>query len=97
MFGLVKTTFIRLIAGLFNASNHTKRVQNDQKCEIQPTLINLHPSDYSKELCYYPFMVKLDRCVGNCNTLNDLSNKVFVPNKTEELNLSVLCSALLKE
>ena len=34
-------------------------------------------------------MVKLDRCVGSCNTLNDLSSKVCVPNKTEDLNLSV--------
>ena len=33
--------------------------------------------------------VKLDRCVGNCNTLNDLSNKVCFANKTEDLNLSV--------
>ena len=29
-------------------------------------------------------MVNLDRCVGSCNTLNDLSNKVSVPNKTED-------------
>ena len=35
------------------------------------------------------FLVKLDRCVGSCNTFNDLSNKVFVPNKTEDLNLIV--------
>ena len=33
--------------------------------------------------------VKLDRCAGSCNTLNDLSNKVCIPNKTEDLNLSV--------
>ena len=33
------------------------------------------------------FAVKL--CVGSCNTLNDLSNNVCVPNKTEDLNLSV--------
>ena len=32
-------------------------------------------------------MVKLDRCVGSCNTLNDLSNKVYVPNQIEDLNL----------
>ena len=32
-------------------------------------------------------MIKVDRCVGNCNTLNDLSNKVCVPNKTENLIL----------
>ena len=33
-------------------------------------------------------MVKLDRCVGS-NTLNALSNKVCVPNKIEDLNLSM--------
>ena len=55
---------------------------------IQPTLINLHPNEYSQEFHYYPFAVKLDRCVGICNTLNNLSNKVCVPNKTEDLNLS---------
>ena len=56
---------------------------------IQPTLINLHPNEYSQEFHYYPFAVKLDRCVRSCNTLNDLSNKLCIPYKTEELNLSV--------
>ena len=55
----------------------------------QPTFINLHPNEYSQEFHYYPFAVQLDRCVGSCNTLNDLSNKVCVPNKTDDLNLSV--------
>ena len=35
-------------------------------------------------------MVKLDRCVGSCDTLNDLSSKVCVPTKTEDLNLSMI-------
>ena len=34
-------------------------------------------------------MVNVNRCAGSCNTLEDLSNKVFVPNKTDDLNLSV--------
>ena len=55
----------------------------------ETALINLHPNEYSQELYYYPFVVKLDRSVGSCNTLNDLSNKVCVSNKTEDLNLSV--------
>ena len=55
---------------------------SNQKFEIQPTRINLHRNEYSQEFHYYPFAVKLDRCVGICNTLNDLSNKVCVPNKT---------------
>ena len=33
--------------------------------------------------------IKLDRYFGSCNTLDDLSDKVFIPTKTEDLNLSV--------
>ena len=55
----------------------------------QPTLINLHPNEYSQEFHYYPFAIKLDRCVGSCNTLNDLSSNVCVSNKIEDLGLSV--------
>ena len=57
---------------------------------IQTTLINLHPNEYSQEFHYYSFAVKLNRCVRNCNTLNNLSNEVCIPNKTDTLNLSVL-------
>ena len=34
------------------------------KMWIEPTLINLQPNEYSQELQYYPFALKLDRCVG---------------------------------
>ena len=34
-------------------------------------------------------MVILYRCAGCCNTIDDLSNKVCVPNNTQGLNLSV--------
>ena len=56
---------------------------------MQPTLVNLHPNEYSQELHYYPFAVKLDRCAGCCSILNGSSNKVCFPNKTADLNLSV--------
>ena len=52
-------------------------------------LINLNPNEYSQEFHYYWFAVKLNRCVGIFNSMNDLSNKVCIPNKTEDLNLSV--------
>ena len=53
---------------------------------IQPTLINLHPNEYGQGLSYYTFTVNLDRCVGSCNTLHALSNIVFIPDRTEDLN-----------
>ena len=62
---------------------------SNQKCKCQPTVIKLYPNKYSHEYHYYPFPVKLDRCVGSCNTPNNLSNKLRVPNKTEDLKLSV--------
>ena len=53
--------FIVLLTSLVNGSSHTKCVSlNNQKCEIQPTLLNLYPNQYSQELHYYPFAVKLD-------------------------------------
>ena len=90
MFGIIKKMFVRLLTGLVNASNHTICASlNNQECDNQTALINLRPSEYSQELHYYPFAVKLDRCVGSCNTLNDLSDKVCVPSKTEDLNRHV--------
>ena len=56
----------------------------------RPTFIRLHRNERNAGLCCYLFAVNLDRCMGNCNTLNDLSNNVIVPKKTEYLNLSVL-------
>ena len=82
--------FIVLLSDIVNGSNQTKCMSlSNQKCMTRSTLINLHPNEYSQEFHYYPFVVKLDRCLRSCNTLNDLSNKVCVPNKTEDLNLSV--------
>ena len=56
---------------------------------IQPTVTNLHPNEYSQEFHYCPFAVKLDRWVGSFNTLNELSNKVYFPNKIEDVNQGV--------
>ena len=90
MFGLIKKIFIELLLiVIVNASNHTKFVSvSNQKCMTQPTPIFLNPNEYSQEFHYYPFAFRLDRCVGSYNTLNDLSHRVCVPNKAEDLNLS---------
>ena len=70
--------FIVLSTSVVNASNHTKCVSlSNQKWELQPpNIINLHLNEYNQQLHYYPFAVKLNKCLRSCNTLNDLSNKV---------------------
>ena len=85
MFELIKKIFIGLLTGLSSGYNHTKCISLvNQKCQIQPNLVNLHPNEYSQQFYYFQFAVKLNRFVGSCNTLNDLSNKVYIPNKTED-------------
>ena len=87
---MIKKIFIGLLTAIVNGSNHTKCVSlSNQKWKIQSTLINLHPNEFNQKFHYYPFSVKLERCVGSCNTLNNLSIKICVGNKKEDLNLSV--------
>ena len=82
--------FIVLLASIVNASTHTKYVfLINQKWEIIHLLINLHPNEYIQELHCYPLRFVLDKFTGSCNTLNGLSNRVCVPNKTEDLNKHV--------
>ena len=79
MFGLVKKMFIGLLTGVISATNHTKCVLlSNQKCTIQSSIITLHPKEYTQGLHSCSSAVNLDKCVGSCNTLNDLSNKVYV-------------------
>ena len=61
--------------------------QSNQKYEIPPTLINLNPNEYSQELHFYPIVVKLDKCAGSCNALNELSNKLWFQIKQKILNI----------
>ena len=63
---------------------------SSQKFMTQHTLINLYPNENSQEFHYYPFAVKLDDNNLIFNNLNGLSNKEWVPNKKEDLDLSVL-------
>ena len=82
MFGFLEKIFTGLITSIVNVSNNAKYVSlNNQKVTTQPSLINLHPNEYTQGLRYGPFAINLDRWVRSCNTLNGLSNKAWVPKK----------------
>ena len=49
MFELIKKIFIGLLTGLVNGYSRTKfSLLKNQKFMIQPTLISLHPNEYSQ-------------------------------------------------
>ena len=51
MFGWIKKMFVKLVTTMLTASNYTKCVSlSNQKCMTQPTLINIHPNEYSQKL-----------------------------------------------
>ena len=79
-----------LLTSILSGSNHTKCMSlSNQKSVTQPTLIKLHPNEYNQELCCYPSAVNLDGCFAICSIVNELSSRVYIPNKTEDLNLHV--------
>ena len=87
---IVLLSFSRSLGSIVNASNHVKFISLiKQQCIIQTTLIVLHLNAYIQWLGYYPFAVNFDKCMGSRDTFNNLSNRVSIPNKTEDLDLSV--------
>ena len=41
------------------------------------------------ELRYYPVMINLDKCSGRCKSVDDLSTRACVANKTKDVNVKV--------
>ena len=77
--------FIALLS--FSGSLATKCVSlNNVPCMIMPTLIDLNPV----KLNYHPFMISLDKCSGSCSSVDDLSTKKCVLNKTKDINVNVI-------
>ena len=62
MSGFIKEMFAVLLTSIVNTSKHTKCVSlNNQPSITQPTLINLHFTEYRHGLRYYRFAINLDR------------------------------------
>ena len=79
MFSIIKQVFIVLPG--FSESLAKKCLSlNDEPCMVRPTRIDMNPI----ELKYYPFMISLNKCAGNCNVL---SPKICVPTETKDINV----------
>ena len=65
MSSIIKQVFIVLLSFSESlARNRTKCLfLNDEPCMVRPTLIDMNPV----KVKYYPFMISLNKCTGNCN------------------------------
>ena len=46
---------------------------NNQECKIRSEIIN------TNEPMFYPYSIKINKCKGSCNTINDPYAKLCVP------------------
>ena len=47
----------------------------NQKCKVRPEIINVN----SNNPIFYPFSIKINKCIGNCNNINNPYAKICIP------------------
>ena len=47
---------------------------NNQECKVRPEILNININ----EPLVYPYSVKIDKCSGSCNNINDSYAKLCV-------------------
>ena len=57
----------------------------NQKCMSRPKIIDIN----ANEPVFYPYSIKVNRCSGSCNTINDPYAKLCVPDITKSINVKV--------
>ena len=58
---------------------------NSQKCKIRPEIININ----SNKPLFYPCNIKVNKCSGSCNNINDPYSKMCVPDVVINTNVKV--------
>ena len=68
IFGLVKKVFFLGLTILSNFTNALDCVlMKNRECKVRPEIISI----ISNNPMFYPFSVKINKCSGNCNNIND--------------------------
>ena len=86
IFRFVKKVFF---FGLTILSNFTNALactsMKNRECKVRPEIISIN----SNNPMFYPFSIKINKCSGNCNNINDPYAKVCVPDVIKNFNLNV--------
>ena len=58
---------------------------NNQPCIVRSMRTDMNPDKFH----YYPVIISMNRCNGNCSTVKDPFGRMCIPNKIEDMNLKV--------
>ena len=73
-------------SNFINASSSLNSISmRNQKCKTRPQVVNINGNNP----IFYPFSIKISKCSGNCNNINDPYAKTCVPDIIENLNVKV--------
>ena len=89
MFRFVKQVFIAAMTFFdFNPSNVNSLqciLAENQGCKTRPEIIKVN----SNEAVFYPYSIKVNKCSGICNNINDPYAKLCVPDVIKNINVKV--------
>ena len=87
MFSFVKKVFflgLTLLSSSITGALNCISI-NNQQCKVRPKIVDVS----SNNPIFYPFSVKINRCSGNCNSINDPYATICVPDIVKNLNVKV--------
>ena len=88
VFGFVKKVFFIGLTVLLNFTNMSSLScisMNNQARRARPEIVNVN----SNNPIFYPFSIKISKCSGNCNNINDPYARICVPDIVKHLNVKV--------
>ena len=78
-------TGLIILSSFTNASSLSCISMINQECKTRPQIVNVN----SNNPIFYPFSIKISKCSGICNNINDPYSKICVPEIIKNLNIKV--------
>ena len=88
MFRFIKQIFISVMMFFRSLSciNSLECISmKNEECKVRPEIVD----NNSDNPIFYPFSIKINKCSGNCNNVNDPYARICVPDTVKGLNVTV--------
>ena len=88
MFMFIKKIFYKgslCLSSLISATPLSCNSLKNQECKVRPKIADIN----SNNPIFYPFSIKINKCSGNCNNINNPYTKICVPDTVKDLNVRV--------
>ena len=88
MFRFIKQIFIStmMFFGSLSRVNLLECISiKNEECKVRPEIININ----SNNSIFFPFSIKVNKCSGNCNNINDPYARICIPDAFKNLNVKV--------